>query len=86
MCRRVGLDFMSQAVEHESRPRGLPWATTIAFVPLLYILSIGPVGALTKNSSAYSAVRRFYSPVRWLHDHTLLKRPLEAYVNLWGFH
>jgi hypothetical protein len=78
---------MSEGHEGESSRGGLGWALAVAFVPLLYVLSVGPVGAIAKNNTnALPAVRAFYSPVAWLHDHTLLQKPLEAYANLWGFH
>jgi len=55
--------------------------------PVLYVLSIGPVGTITKNKPhSLAAVRTFYYPVRWLHDHTPLEEPLEVYAKLRGFH
>ena len=78
---------MSEGHEQESRRGGLSWVTLVAFVPVLYALSIGPVGAITKNKpNIPAALRTFYYPLGWLHDHTPLEKPLEAYANLWGFH
>jgi hypothetical protein len=77
-------------MDDESDPKSGPtgWIILVAAAPLLYILSIGPVGALTKNkpTSTVNMVRKVYYPVIWLHDHTPLKGPIEAYANLWGFH
>ena len=57
-------------------------------IPLLYFLSIGPVLLLFKKSRnpPTAGLRTFYYPVILLHDHTLLKGPIEAYCNLWGVH
>jgi hypothetical protein len=55
--------------------------------PLLYVLSIGPAAALVSranNGRNAASLRKIYAPVIWLHDHTVLKKPLEAYVELWG--
>lgn len=67
--------------------KGIPWPVFVVMLPLLYVLSIGPVGALTKSGSnnVLAWVRGIYAPVVWLHDHTLLKKPLEAYARLWGW-
>ena len=77
---------MDDESEHKSGPTG--WIILVAAAPLLYILSIGPVGALTKNkaTSTVNMVRKVYYPVVWLHDQIPLKGPIEAYANLWGFH
>ena len=59
----------------------------VVAVPLLYVLSIGPAEAVfsrTKNSRTINLLGKVYAPVIWLHDHTILKKPLEAYVELWG--
>lgn len=56
-------------------------------LPLLYVLSIGPVVAIaerTKSTESLKLLKAVYAPVIWLHDHTILKKPLEAYVELWG--
>jgi len=55
-------------------------------LPILYVLSIGPVGALVeKTGVGEEAAWVFYAPVIWLHDNTPLKEPLEAYAELWGW-
>jgi hypothetical protein len=72
----------------ENSGRGLAiWVALIVSAPLFYALSVGPVGALTKNmpSSKTKMVRRFYYPLIWLHDNTPLRRPIEVYCALWGF-
>lgn len=61
--------------------------TFLAVVPLLYVLSIGPAAAWVSRSNnglGADVLTKVYAPVIWLHDHTVLKEPLEAYVELWG--
>jgi len=78
---------MRQHGEKNSGHAGLTWAVTfVAFAPVLYVLSIGPVVAITKsNPRTVATVQAIYYPVRWLHEHTLLRKPLEAYARFWGF-
>jgi hypothetical protein len=65
---------------------GLPlWATWLAALPMLYVLSIGPVVMIAdKAGLSPRPFRKFYAPVIWLHDHTVLKQPIEWYAELWG--
>ena len=77
---------MSEAPEQEL-PHGVsPWLAMVAVLPLFYLLSIGPVGvyAQGKPPNSFGTARKFYAPIIWLHDHTVLQKPLEAYVELWG--
>ncbi len=60
-------------------------AGLLVALPLLYVLSIGPVAMFSmKTGWSMRGGEVLYAPVIWLHDHTILKRPLEAYVELWG--
>ena len=53
----------------------------------IYVLSIGPVVATIEyNNFDKDFTRPFYEPVIWLHDETLLERPLEWYSEIWGWH
>jgi hypothetical protein len=67
------------------------WVATALVVvllasPFLYVLSIGPVVAIVeKTGVGRDAAQMFYAPVVWLHDHTPLKEPLEAYAQMWGW-
>ena len=74
---------MSQEREQKSGQGRLTWVTIVVIVPVLYVLSIGPVGSVTKTPTPFLA--QLYYPVKWLHDHTPLKKPLEAYARFWGF-
>ncbi len=57
-----------------------------AFV--LYVLSIGPVYQIMLNRptpaiTTRDTLRTLYQPVYWLHDHTVLRSPLERYASHW---
>lgn len=52
-------------------------------LPFLYIFSIGPAAMLAKQGYFPNDIPGFYAPVVWLHDHTFLQKPLEAYVGWW---
>ena len=56
----------------------------IVLLPVFYLLSFAPVIKLIHPYVRSSTLRQIYFPVIWLHDHTLLKKPLEQYVKLWG--
>jgi hypothetical protein len=59
----------------------------LILVPILYVLSIGPVVAVVeKTGTGREAVVIFYAPVIWLHDNTPLEKPLEKYAEFWGWH
>lgn len=77
---------MNQENEEQSGHGGLVWIALIVLLPVLYVLSIGPVAASFKmmGNPPPSYLMQFYVPVIWLHEHTPLKKPLEAYVKLWG--
>ena len=80
------LAFVSEP-KHE---RDAGSTTTVAIIfavvmPILYVLSVGPVAlACDKLDLPNAPAKAFYAPLIWLHDHTLLKKPLEAYLSLWG--
>jgi len=78
---------MNRESEHRVDGSGLAWVAMIAAAAVVYVLSVGPIGALTKNNgAATNAARIFYSPVIWLLDKTPLQKPIAAYCNLWGVH
>jgi hypothetical protein len=59
----------------------------IVALPLVYLLSIGPVAFICEKTSSTTSIRNtalaVYAPIIWLHDHTPMKMPLEEYVNWW---
>lgn len=59
----------------------------VVALPLLYALSIGPAAlymTLHHGSQALEgAAVKFFQPILWLHDHTALKQPIEAYMDWW---
>jgi hypothetical protein len=80
---------MSEQSEERSGAAGFRWLWLVLLVPLLYVLSFGPVAPVVVqkgSSQSKIALLRVYYPVIWLHENTPLKRPLEKYVELWGVH
>ncbi len=63
------------------------WIVTLIALPVLYVLSWGPVMSLCGNGTIpYTAlpwVGQFYLPVWWLYHNTPLKKPLDAYGDWW---
>ena len=61
------------------------WMTLL---PILYVLSIGPVAkslsVMGASSEVINVAKAFYWPLIWLHENTFLKELLEAYMKLWG--
>jgi len=52
---------------------------------VVYVLSIGPAAAMCEHYDWDPApLQTFYYPVIWLHEHTILREPLEWYVGLFG--
>jgi len=51
------------------------WVILLVLVPLLYVLSMGPVVAIAgKNRANATTILAVYGPVIWLHHNTPLKR------------
>jgi hypothetical protein len=70
----------------ESHKRGgIFWAVILAaFLPVLYILSFGPMVRMAPPTrTAWRSLKAFYYPVFWAHDNTPLSGPLEWYTGLW---
>jgi hypothetical protein len=79
------MGLMAEDVENNNRGRAFAWCGLLIIgLPVLYALSIGPVAAITNKTGYQSAAMQFYQPVIWLHEHTVLRRPLEIYVGLFG--
>lgn len=67
---------------------GLAAALVIALLlPIVYVLSIGPVVYVLKttgrNPELEEAAHVFYFPLIFLHQTTPLREPLDAYVEFW---
>ena len=72
-------------IDDEESDRGSAWVVWLIALPIVYILSIGPVAMITKNNPREAAaMRKVYAPVIWLHEYTVLRKPLELYVSLFG--
>ncbi len=63
------------------------WVVTLIALPVLYVLSWGPMMGLGYNrtipKTADTWLEKFYQPVWWLYYNTPLKKPLDAYVCWW---
>lgn len=75
---------MNEEREQKSSVSG--WVWVILAVPLVYVLSIGPVAAIAKRSGGPpTAVRQIYKPLEWLYEHhVFFRKPLHEYLKLWG--
>jgi hypothetical protein len=75
----------STETDNEVSDRSSTWLAWLAALPIVYVLSIGPVALIAKNNPPETAVlRKVYAPVIWLHENTPLRKPLEMYVSLFG--
>jgi hypothetical protein len=54
----------------------------LVLLPVLYVLSFGPVVTFLPHQPSW-VVEDIYAPVLWLHDNTILEKPLEDYVEFW---
>ena len=83
LCR-----FYVIVVRRQRKPFGreaLTFSTQSCAWFIGYVLSVGPVLALTRNHRSYVSLdSAFYEPLEWLHRNTFLAEPLEWYVNFWG--
>ena len=73
--------------ETKSRSTGFLWAAAGPVLLLVYVLSVGPVARVCQNFSYNGpALRSFYYPLILLHENTPFRKPLDAYIKLWGVH
>ncbi|OYW29072.1 MAG: hypothetical protein B7Z47_05205 [Chthoniobacter sp. 12-60-6] len=79
---------MSDDISRTSDKNTAGLMAVLLLLPLVYLLSIGPMGFLLEKfhvpMSMRSYVLAFYRPVIWLHNNTPLKQPLEAYARWWS--
>ncbi len=79
---------MSDDISRSSDKNSAGLMAVLLVLPLVYLLSFGPVGFLLEKFHAPMSMRpyvlAFYRPVIWLHDNTPLKQPIEAYARWWG--
>lgn len=74
-------------MDEEEKPNHAGWVAAVFVAVLLYVLSVGPAVLLSiKTGDGGRSIRIFYAPVIWLHENTPLKKPIEAYLFLWGVH
>ncbi len=77
-------------MDRNERPQratlGVVLAIFVLLSPILYVLSMGPVVAISEQTgTGREAMEIVYYPVIWLHDNTPLEKPLEWYGALWGW-
>ena len=81
---------MSEKNESNGSKHGFVFATLLRLLPVLYVLSTGPVAWSMDKTHQFGglipkeAVVDFYSPVIWLHDDTFFHDPLDRYWRFWG--
>ena len=78
---------MGQMNDEKTRSTGAWGVGAVVILPLVYVLSVGPVAAFVEHyhvSYLRSSLAKFYAPVEWLYDHTPLKGPFDSYLSLWG--
>jgi hypothetical protein len=69
----------------EDRWRG-GWSWLLIFLPVVYILSLGPACLAVKTHILPEDVLCVYFPLQWLDIHVPLARAVfKWYLNLWGF-
>jgi hypothetical protein len=72
--------------QESGRGWGFGWFTPTVLVLSVYVLSVGPAGAVVKKKPQFAPIARaFYMPSVWLHERTPLRSPLDAYARLWGW-
>ena len=69
------------------KPGAVVVITMAILLPILYILSVGPVILIVDVTDTEQELEPvlevFYFPVIWLHEKTPLRGPLNWYVELW---
>ena len=70
--------------------RKVGWLSLLCLL-VFYFFSLGPVVRAVNNSRGAWWVRTFvpsleviYTPIKWLHRNTPLRKPIESYVNWWS--
>ena len=64
--------------------RGCAIAFVMTTWSYLYVVSIGPAAAFTREHQDSEDMIAFYAPVGWLHANTPLREPLKRYADLWN--
>lgn len=88
---RLSGRWWEQPERHEEQPnRAFLWITIVAALPVLYVLSIGPVLWVVEKQLKMAAPRVwfeiFYYPLGRLADHwPAFNSALTVYFYLWGF-
>lgn len=91
MAGIVFIDRMGVDMDQEPKKKSENWGCAVVivflvFIPMLYVLSIGPAVMIVDQYPkiiSNKTAETFYFPVIWLHRHTFLSEPLDAYVKFW---
>ena len=83
---------MTEQLEERRRPSITSLVAFFLFIlPMLYVLSIGPVvalvdaGYISRGGQLLEFLRVVYQPLQWCHDNVEWATPLfEWYFELWG--
>jgi hypothetical protein len=71
---------MSEERQRSRATRAFVWGFVLL---MLYVASVGPVVKFY-GRGVPDWVFNAYAPIAWLHDHTPLEKPLDAYIRLWA--
>jgi hypothetical protein len=75
------------STEREQQSHGMAWAIALLLVPVLYVLSYGPVTYLNQKNMLTPTMRitldAFYSHLDWLSENKSLGDPLGDYLFWW---
>lgn len=55
----------------------------LSLLALLYVLSVGPAVLFLSGRPWAEPLLDIYVPLEWAYEHTPLREPLGAYVDLW---
>jgi hypothetical protein len=71
------------SVERSGASHAMAWAFLVIMVPVLYVLSVGPMGALVGQPYNIRQLPNLYAPLSILRG-TPLEEPLNAYIRWWA--
>ena len=76
------------SAERSDKSHAMAWTFSVLAVPVLYLLSWGPVYGMELNGIIPHPhpewIDDFYDPAGWLHAYTPLHDSIDAYIHWWG--
>lgn len=84
MAKREGSGY-TQGMEKPAKSPILLTALIALAVPLVYVLSVGPLALYYEKSHTepQAWVLKLYAPIDWAWKEPALRPPLEAYIEFW---